>query len=117
MSKILDRARQYGTITGHSVAVYEQDGLLFDGRGQLLGTPKTVKSSLAAEEKLITDDMSQARLFLKNILKNGPLAKSAIYKIAEDNNQSWPSVKTAAADLSVVSYTQKDTEVWKLQES
>lgn len=32
MSK-LDRSRPYGTVHGDSAAIYEQDGILFDGAG------------------------------------------------------------------------------------
>lgn len=37
---LLDKDRPYGTIYGESIAVYEQDGLLFDAHGVLIDESK-----------------------------------------------------------------------------
>lgn len=112
----LDKSRPYGTIWGHPIAMYEQDRLLYDGAGNLIGTPKTVREKLADEDKIVTDSMESARLFLLNILKNGALSKSAVYKVTEENNQNWDSVKQASDDLKVAKFTYQKSEMWKLSE-
>lgn len=116
MSK-LDRSKPFGMIYGHSIALYEQNGLLYDGLEELIGTPKTVKEKLVEEDRIVTDNMANARSFLINILKSGPLSKSAIYKATEENNQNWDSVKQACDDLKVAKFTFQKSEMWKLQEA
>ena len=110
----LDRTKPFATIVGHKVAKFEQNGLLFNVRGELVDPPKAapVQHDLVIE----TDQVDSGRLFLLNILKGGPLSKSAIYKISEENNQSWDSVNKAAALLGVVKFSYNKATMWKLPE-
>ena len=110
----LDRTKPFATIVGHRVAKFEQNGLLFNVRGELVDPPKAapVQHDLVIE----TDQVDSGRLFLLNILKGGPLSKSAIYKISEENNQSWDSVNKAAALLGVVKFSYNKATMWKLPE-
>ncbi len=110
----LDRTKPFGTIVGHKVAKFEQNGLLFNVRGELIDAPKAapVQPDLVIE----TDQVDSGRLFLLNILKSGPLSKSAVYKVAEENNQSWDSVSKAAALLGVVKFSYNKATMWKLPE-
>jgi hypothetical protein len=39
-----------------------------------------------------------------------------VYKIAEENNQSWDSVNKAAALLGVVKFSYNKATMWKLPE-
>ncbi len=110
----LDRTKPFATIVGHRVAKFEQNGLLFNVRGELVDPPKAapVQHDLVIE----TDQVDSGRLFLLNILKGGPLSKSAVYKIAEENNQPWDSVNKAAALLGVVKFSYNKATMWKLPE-
>ncbi len=110
----LDRTKPFATIIGHKVAKFEQNGLLFNVRGELVDPPKAapVQHDLVIE----TDQVDSGRLFLLNILKSGPLSKSAVYKIAEENNQPWDSVNKAAALLGVVKFSYNKATMWKLPE-
>ena len=110
----LDRTKPYGVIYGHPTAAYEQDTLLYNGLGELIGTPKTVKENLADYDRIVTDKMESARAFLLNILQGGPLSKSAIYKATEENNQDWPSVKQASDDLNLKKFTVQKNELWQI---
>jgi hypothetical protein len=110
----LDRTKPFGTVVGHKVAKFEQNGLLFNASGELVDPPKVapVQPDLIVE----TDQVDSGRLFLLNILKGGPLSKSAVYKIAEENNQSWDSVNKAATLLGVVKFSYNKATMWKLPE-
>jgi hypothetical protein len=111
----LDRSKPYGTIHGHTHAMFEQSGRLFDGAGSLLGDhSKEVPKQ--QDLKIPTDDLAAAAEFLKNILKSGPLSKAAVYKAAEQNNQPWPQVKSAFDDLKIVKFQYGNAETWKLPE-
>ncbi len=113
--KKLDKSKGYGTVAGHDKAVYEQNGILFDGAGDEL-TPdkaKAVKAEATSRDMML----ESAALFLKNILINGPMDRSALYREVEQNNQDWESVKTAAAKLEVRKYKKGSTEMWKLTEA
>lgn len=117
----LDRTKPYGIVTGHDVARFEQNGTLFNGRGEpvvdetLLTLPER-KSSVDVDKIIETDAVESGRLFLLNVLKGGPLSKSAIYKVAEDNNQSWDVITKAAALMGVVKFSYNRATMWKLPE-
>lgn len=106
---MLDKTKPYGTVYGHDVARYEQDGKLYTGTGAPVEPPR---SDLVIE----TDQVDSASIFLKNILKNGPLAKSAVFKVAGENNQEWSSVTDAAESIGIVKFTYKNATMWKLPE-
>jgi hypothetical protein len=112
----LDRERPYATIVGHSIARYEQNGLLYAGNDELIGTPKTVAASVQVEDssRIMTDSLAGAMLFLRNVLKEGPLSKAVVYKESENNLQFWDSVRDAALELKVHKFTYKGNEMWKL---
>ena len=106
----LDKAQPYGTIYGHALGSFMQNGKMFDAAGNLvIGTP-------VVEEKLETDAAVSAKEFLRNILNDRTLAKSAIYKAAEDNNQPWAEVKPALEEIGSKSFMNK-VEMWKLKEA
>jgi hypothetical protein len=108
----LDRSRPYGTITGHPVACYEQDGALFDGAGAPLATPEPQTDP--TDRIIETDGVESAKQFLTTILAQNPLSKSVIYKEAEHNNQSWEDVKSAFTLLGGVTFTYNRATMWKL---
>lgn len=110
MTRSLDRTREFGYVYGSSIgAVYSQDGLDFNGAGELI--------SPAPPEKIVveTDDLDSAQQFLKTVLRN-PLSKAAVFKTAEGNNQPWDSVKDAAVKLGIVKFKYQGVETWKLPE-
>jgi hypothetical protein len=111
---MLDRNKPYGTISGHPVAHFEQDSLLYDAGGNLIGTPKTVKKAVEKEDQILTDNLVSAKNFLRNILREGALTKSVVYRAAQDNNQVWDSVKDAAINLDIKKFTFQKSEMWKL---
>lgn len=110
----LDKSLPYATITGHAVACYEQGGMLFDGAGNSI-QPKRLQA--AEKDRIIeSNDVVGAQEFLTHILKSGPLSKSAIFKVAEENNQSWEAVKKAYTVMNIVSYAYGKATMWKLPE-
>lgn len=115
---ILDKAKPYGTITGHPVAVYMQNGLMYDGAGQLLGSENTASKDerVLEDTRAMTDALVNAIEFLKTILASGPVSKAAVYKEAENNNQVWSVVKDAALELKVHMFQYRKSEMWKLPE-
>lgn len=105
----LDFTKPYGTVYGHDEARYEQDGHLFRANGEPLASPT---SDMVIE----TDAVDSAKTFLTNVLKNGPLSKSAIFKIAGENNQEWKAVSDAADSMNVTRFSYKNATMWKLPE-
>lgn len=112
----LDKSLPYATILGHATARYEQNGLLYAGNGELIGTHKTVavSSSVSESSRIMTDSLAGAILFLKNMLREGSLSKATVYKEAENNLQPWDSVRDAALELKVHKFKYKGSETWKL---
>lgn len=110
----LDRTKPFGTITGHKTARFEQNGLLYNIRGELLDPPKPtpVQQDLIIE----TDSVDSGRRFLLHILRGGPMSKSVIYKVAEENNQPWDSVNKAADLLGITKFAYNKATMWKLPE-
>lgn len=111
----LDKSKPFGTVIGHATARFEQDGTLFDAAGRPLGTP--AQTHLEQADKIIeTDAVESARLFLLNVLRGGPLSKSTLYKVAEENNQLWSDVSKAAIILNITKFTFNKSTMWKLPE-
>ena len=112
----MDMKKPYGTVFGHGIVAYVQDGKEFDGQLEEVGAPtpapvpKTAKGKPAAAP-------SNAETFLLQILKENPLSKSVIYKEVENNNQNWNDIRTAAAEMGIVRYTQNTLEMWRLPEN
>jgi len=112
----LNRSKPYAAIAGHPRASYEQDGLLYDGAGNLLGTPPTVAKSVEEHNLIQTDQLVSAQEFLKNVLASGAVSKATLYKEAENNNQPWDAVKDASIALNVMKFKFKQSEMWRLSE-
>jgi hypothetical protein len=111
----LDKTKDFATITGHRFAMFQQDGVLFDGAGLPLTDEKT--EAVVAKDRIIeSDDVASARAFLLNVLSGGPLSKAALFKVAEDNNQPWDAVKKAATLMSMITFTFNKALMWKLPE-
>lgn len=123
----LDLKKPHGTITNHSWAKYEQDGILYDQQGYPEGAfdteeeAKEAKLNFEIEEVVLPDPverdflLEQARDFLTNILADGPLARSVIFKVAAANNQNWEKIKTAFADLGGEAFHKRNVIHWKLK--
>lgn len=110
----LDRSKPFAVVTGHKTAKFEQNGLLFNVRGESIDSPKVapVQSDLIVE----TDAVDSGRRFLLHVLQGGPMTKSAVYKVAEENNQSWDAVNKAATLLGVLKFSYNKATMWKLPE-
>ncbi len=117
-----DPRKPHGVIINHPVMRYEQNGMIFDRAGQLVGgTPP-----IPEEEDTFTPppklepgerdfDLEQAREFLTNILAEGPLRRAEIYKVCTANNQSWEKVKQAFAAMQGEVFNRKNSLYWKLK--
>lgn len=111
---MLDKTKPFGTIVGHKTAKYEQGGVLFNAKGEPVEPPKL---ALVQPDFIIeTDAVESARLFLLHVLRGGPLSKSALYKVAEENNQSWDAVNKASTLLKIVKFSYNKATMWKLPE-
>lgn len=116
MAPKIDFKKPYATIVGHAHARYEQDGVLYTAGGDLFGTPAGTEQILKKEEIVQTDEINGAKAFLRQVLKDNALSKSALYKLADQNLQNWDAVKTAALDLQIRKFKYGTTEMWKLTE-
>lgn len=117
-----DPKQPHGLIMNHPWARYEQGGVLFDNQGKPLGGD--VEEIDLAEEETFTEPinnsqkdfaLNNAQAFLKNILAEGPLTRSSIFREASNNNQNWDVVKTAFAELEGEVFTRRNQIHWKLK--
>lgn len=108
----LNKSKSYGVITGHSQAMFEQDGKLFDGAGEVLSEKK---EKLAVETN--TDNefkLESAVAFLKNMLEKGPVNKKRIVMEAEQQQQEMEFVHLAFAKLEARTKNFGAAETWFL---
>lgn len=109
--------KSHGIIYGSDTARYQQDGKLYDGLGNLVSKPDKLPDDDVKDSLVIaTDEVESAKRFLIAVLKGGPLAKSVVYKAAEDNNQPWLNVTSAFNVMNVSKFKYKNQETWKLPE-
>jgi hypothetical protein len=116
-----DLKKPHGTITNHPWAHFEQNGILYDIQGQPMDQIQPEETVDEETELPITNEkdysLDQARDFLTNILADGPLARSVIFKECSVNNQNWEKVKTAFADLGGEVLTRRNVIHWKLKKT
>lgn len=112
----LDRNKPFGTVTGHKTARFEQNGLLYNIRGELIDPLKPPPVQLQQDLIIETDAVDSARRFLVHVLQGGPMSKSVLYKVVEENNQSWDAVTKAASLLGIVKFAYNKATMWKLPE-
>lgn len=113
----LDKTQPYGIVYGHDRAHYEQGGVLFTVDGVALDYASPPPTANDSKDRIIdSPDVENARTFLTNVLKNGPLSKSAVYKIVLDNNQNWQVINNAAELMGVVRFAYQKHTMWKLPE-
>ena len=105
----MDKDRSHATIYGHPTAVFEQDGILYDGAGNPLKPPKKTKGDV-----IETAGVEKAKEFLQHVLKENPLSKAAIFKASEESNQNWNEVRDAFLALGVQKFQYQNMEMWKL---
>jgi hypothetical protein len=114
---LLDRSKPYADVYGSDTIRYEQGGVCFNAQGIELGSPQEPpKLELVPQTDLEvpTDELESAKQFLRTVLRTSPVSKSAVYKAAEQNNQTWAWVTKAAASLSIVKFQYQKMETWKL---
>ncbi len=124
MNVKLDLNKPYGTVVGHPIARYEQDGHLYDPRGDIIGykadgDPFSLPAMIASGERA-PDSLENAKAFLTRILEGGPVPKSIVYREAEQNNQSWAEVTQAfgVMGIQVLKGPAKGSpSMWKLPET
>ena len=128
--KKVDLKKPYGLINGDPEARYEQDGLLFNWQGHLIGdnTPDEPEDEIKTnnepkindenEENLLkSEEKTDAEQFLLRILKENPLAKSVIFDLSEKEKLNWSEVKDAFISLNIQEYQIKKIWNWKLPEN
>jgi hypothetical protein len=114
-----DPKKPHGVITNHDWARYEQDGVLYDQQGKSRADFGIVEDEPEEIELVIENKndftVKNAKEFLTNILADGSLPRSVIFKECNANNQEWESVKTAFADMGGETLTRKNVIHWKLK--
>jgi len=113
---ILDKTKSYGTVIGHAVARYEQDGKLFDVSGKLIEQDPPPVATID-HDIIETDGVDNAKRFLQHVLSDKPLSKAVLFKMSQDNNQSWNDITKAAELMQIEKISYKNATMWKLPES
>lgn len=115
-----DPKKPYGMITGHAWARYEQNGVLYDSQGnpetrdleiEEIEVPEEIKLEVGGKDF----ELNNAKDFLKNILADGALARSVIFKECSANNQQWEKVQTAFAEIGGEVSKRGNALYWKLK--
>ena len=112
----LDKTQPYGLVYGHERAHFEQGGVLFGADGVALDHTAPPTAPDPKDRIIDSPDVENARTFLMNVLKNGALSKSAVYKLVLDNNQNWQVINNAAELMGVVRFAYQKHTMWKLPE-
>jgi len=115
----LDMNRPKGQVYGHSSAIYEQDGKLFDGAGVCISddepetkpVSKSSKPEPAEETPAASVDCMK---FLAETLHGAAMSETKLYKACEDANLNWTDVKNAANEMNIRKYRQGSATMWKL---
>ncbi len=114
-----DPKKPHGVITNHEWARYEQDGVLYDCLGQPMdGVEVPAEEEIEVEIPSGKDfGLSNAKEFLQNILADGALPRSVVFKECAANNQQWEKVKTAFAEMDGEATQRRNVLYWKLKAS
>jgi len=108
----LDQAKPFGQIWGHQIALFEQDGVMFDGAGNPINE---IPEDEPEDEPGKPEDTSPINTFVVTALAGGPVPQAAIYKDAQAAGLNWDMVKTEAAKLGVRIEVVKSKAVWSLK--
>lgn len=108
----LDRTKEFGTVTGHAQASFEQGGILFDSEGCVLSKERKADVKNVDAQRDIGAESAESFLF--NVLNGGPMSRDNIIKEAENYSQNWDAVKTAANKMNIRRYPQGKSQMWKL---
>ena len=103
--KTIDLEKSYGTIYNHSIAQYEQDGVLYGFDLKPLSMEKEIIENKPPEE--IED-------YLKELLAGGAILQSNIKKESEMMGFNWFDVQNAGLKLNVTKYKVGVANMWKL---
>jgi hypothetical protein len=107
--------KSYGIIFGHDWARYEQNGTLYDAQGRSYDESSTDR---AENEEFRSDPLTNvqnAREWLEEQLKGGPVQRENLFKKAEQEGIKWDSVKVAATEIKVVANKVRDNIIWRLR--
>jgi hypothetical protein len=119
-----DPKKPHGTITNHEWARYEQDGVLYDNQGNPREADEIEEEIDPIEDSTFADPINNnqrdfayanAEAFLKNILAEGVISRSSIFKEASNNNQNWDKVKAVFADMGGEIVMRRNVVHWKLK--
>jgi hypothetical protein len=105
----LDRKKSFATIYGHVNAIFEQDGMLFNGSGKQVFEPEAEISDPDTEHDSVES-------FLKNALNETSLSRKKVAELAEKAGFAWLDVETTAGLLNVQRRKQGVGEVWKINQ-
>lgn len=97
----LDHSKPFGVVYGHDEYQFFQGGLYFDGMEMSIEPRDDSVPALILRSERQPEAIESAKKFLAQILKEGPIMKSAIFKEAEMNNQPWEAVTAARVLMGI----------------
>jgi len=97
----LDRTKSFGVVYGHDEFQYVQNGVYYDGTEQSIERTEDGAEPMILRGDRKPDEIENAKKFLAQILKEGPIMKSAVFKEAEMNNQPWDAVTQARVLMDI----------------
>lgn len=129
-----DPKKPHGIVMNHPWIRYEQGGRLFDFNGEPTAieveevpqeempefvAPVEVVETLAQPTYEYIDrdnDLERAKVFLNTILKEGPLRRSEVFRLSEQNNLQWQKVKEAFQEIEGQMHKRGPSLYWQLRQ-
>jgi len=115
-----DPRKPHGIVFNHPHIRYEQNGKSYDAAGRLCGLEEEPEDDVPQNRPALEPGqrdfgVESAREFLSNVLAEGPLRRSELFRIAEANNQPWDKVKQAFEAMQGEVFNRKNSLYWKLK--
>lgn len=113
----LNKKKPYAVVYGHSEALYEQDGMLFDGGENFIRhVQENVKEKKEEKKtgKTTPDTVDNVEEFLLQVLSGGPILQNVVKKESEKKNIIWSEVLSVSAQMKVRKNTRSGEIFWTL---
>ena len=123
-ARTLDQSKSYGTVTGHEVAKFAQNDLLFDAEGKEVIEKKDVhtvnkpsaKAAPAGEFEGF-DRVEASAFLLKHLGSGDTVAVKDLKREAENVEVRWDVVKSVFTEKKGKELKRKNVPHWKLPPS
>jgi hypothetical protein len=118
MQTKFDPTKNHGVIYNHPAAMFEQNGILYDGVGEPIEQAKP-KSTTPYKQPVAKTKIAKnvtPEDFLSDILDGGPVTQANVKKESELRKLDWSDIQMAAITMNIEKFKKGSTNMWKLAE-